>query len=43
MPPVFWLNNPACANPYAMAIDPKAVTTHESNEIAPSQLFELHL
>src|SRR6185295_10628066 len=27
---------PACAKPYAMAIDPSAVTIHDSREIAPT-------
>jgi hypothetical protein len=36
MPPSRWLKRPACANPHAIAIDPKAVTTHDSSEIAPT-------
>src|SRR6187401_733057 len=36
MPPVFWLNIPICAKPYAMAIDPTAVTIHDVSEIAPT-------
>jgi hypothetical protein len=36
MPPSRWLKRPACANPYAIAIDPSAVTTHDSSEIAPT-------
>ncbi len=27
---------PACAKPYAIAIDPTAVTIHDSSEIAPT-------
>jgi hypothetical protein len=30
------LNRPARANPYAIAIDPRAVTTHDNSEIAPT-------
>src|SRR6185503_8550411 len=37
MPPGRWLNNPACAKPYAIAIDPTAVTIHDSSEIAPTR------
>ena len=36
MPPARGLNTPACANPYAMAIEPTAVTPHDSSEIAPT-------
>ena len=36
MPPLRWLNMPAWAKPYAMAIDPTAVTIHDSREIAPT-------
>src|SRR5437762_2868972 len=35
MPPGRSLNRPACANPYAMATEPTAVTSHESSEMAP--------
>src|SRR3954447_18405644 len=35
MPPGRWLKRPACANAYAIAIDPSAVTIQESSEIAP--------
>ncbi len=27
---------PACAKPYAIAIEPSAVTTHDNSEIAPT-------
>ena len=30
------MKSPACANPQAMAIEPSAVTIHESSEIAPT-------
>ena len=36
MPPGRWLYIPACANPYAIAIEPTAVTIHDSREIAPT-------
>src|SRR5690349_23200371 len=36
MPPVFWLKMPICAKPYAMAIEPTAVTIHDVSEIAPT-------
>ena len=36
MPPSRWLKSPACAKPQAMAIEPSAVTIHESREIAPT-------
>src|SRR3954447_440509 len=36
MPPSRWFSRPACANPYAMAIDPNAVTIQDSSEIAPT-------
>src|SRR5512139_722754 len=36
MPPGRWLKMPACAKPYAIAIDPTAVTSHDSSEIAPT-------
>ena len=36
MPPGRWLYMPACAKPYAMAIEPTAVTIHDSREIAPT-------
>ena len=36
MPPGRWLNSPACAKPYAIAIDPTAVTIHDSSEMAPT-------
>src|ERR1700752_3166096 len=36
MPPARWLKRPACAKPYAMAIEPTAVTTHDSSEMAPT-------
>src|SRR5262245_24021306 len=36
MPPARWLNRPAWAKPYAMAIDPIAVTIHDRSEIAPT-------
>src|SRR5512144_2606640 len=36
MPPGRVLKTPACANPYAIAIEPSAVTPHESSEIAPT-------
>jgi hypothetical protein len=35
-PPGRWLKMPACAKPYARAIEPSAVTIHESSEIAPT-------
>ena len=37
MPPGRSLKRPACANPYAIASDPSAVTTHDSSEIAPTR------
>ena len=36
MPPPRWLKRPAWANPQAMAIEPSAVTIHESREMAPT-------
>ena len=36
MPPGRWLNMPACAKPYAIAIEPTAVTIHDNSEIAPT-------
>ena len=36
MPPLRWLKMPACAKPYAIAIEPTAVTIHDSSEIAPT-------
>src|SRR5262245_38002569 len=36
MPPARWLNRPAWAKPYAIAIEPTAVTIHDSSEIAPT-------
>src|SRR3954464_2276960 len=36
MPPSRWLKSPACAKPQAMAMEPSAVTIHESREIAPT-------
>src|SRR6185503_7548657 len=36
MPPSRWLKSPACAKPQAMAIEPRAVTIHESREMAPT-------
>src|SRR5512145_3402674 len=36
MPPARWLKRPACAKPYAIAIEPTAVTSHDSSEIAPT-------
>src|SRR5215510_11857263 len=36
MPPARWLNRPACAKPYAIAIEPSAVTIQESSEMAPT-------
>src|SRR5512139_2979626 len=36
MPPGRWLKMPACAKPYAIAIEPTAVTSHDSREMAPT-------
>src|SRR4026208_1387176 len=36
MPPGRWLYMPACAKPYAIAIEPIAGTIHDSREIAPT-------
>src|SRR5678815_2832955 len=36
MPPVRWLKSPAWANPYAIAIEPTAVTSQDSSEMAPT-------
>src|SRR6187549_2559359 len=36
MPPSRWFSRPAWANPYAMAIDPNAVTIQDSSEMAPT-------
>src|SRR4026208_527600 len=36
MPPGRWLKMPACAKAYAIAMEPTAVTSHDSSEIAPT-------
>src|SRR6185436_3561114 len=36
MPPSRWLKRPACAKPYAIAMEPTAVTIHDNSEIAPT-------
>src|SRR5262245_36693315 len=36
MPPARGQSTPSCAKQYAMAIEPTAVITHDSSEIAPS-------
>src|SRR4026208_1207935 len=36
MPPGRWLYMPACAKPYAIAIEPIAGTIHDSREMAPT-------
>src|SRR5262249_55903093 len=36
MPPSRWLKRPSRANPYAMAIEPRAVITQDNSEIAPT-------
>ena len=36
MPPGRSFKRPACANPYAIAIEPTAVTSQDKSEIAPT-------